>query len=261
MYYDVHTHAFHPKIADKVIQQLHDHYGITAVGNGHPEDLLNRATRAGLDRVIIHTAATAPDQVIPANNWSIELAKSDERIVTFGTMHPDYADPEKEFERLERNGIKGLKFHPDFQGFFMDDRKFYRIMEMAQDRFICMFHIGDRLPPEKNPSCPLKLKKLLQNFPRLKAIGAHMGGLYHWEMVAEELAGMDVYFDTSSCLPFMDKKVLYKIIERHPRERILFGSDYPLFDPQDSMKELQHALKLKDSELEQHMSAVEELLA
>ncbi|GKT14910.1 hypothetical protein ADUPG1_004064, partial [Aduncisulcus paluster] len=30
MYYDVHTHAFHPKIADKVIQQLHDHYGITA---------------------------------------------------------------------------------------------------------------------------------------------------------------------------------------------------------------------------------------
>lgn len=260
MYYDVHTHAFHPKIADKVLTQLHDHYGITAIGTGHAEDLLARADKAGLDKVIIHTAATSPDQVIPANNWSIELMKSDPRIVTFGTIHPDYADPEKEFARLEKNGIKGLKFHPDFQGFFMDDRKFYRILEMVQGRFVTMFHIGDKLPPQQNPSCPLKLKKILQNFPKLKAIGAHMGGLYHWKFVAEELAGMNVYFDTSSALPFMDRSVLLDIMNKHPREQILFGSDYPLFDPGESMKELQHTLRLTDTEMEVHLSAADHLL-
>lgn len=257
MYYDVHTHAFHPKIADKVICQLHDHYGITAVGTGHPEDLLDRAVKAGLDRVVIHTAATAPDQVIPANNWSIELAESDERIITFGTMHPDYEDPEKEFARLERHGIRGLKFHPDFQGFFMDEKRFYRILEMVQGRFVVMFHVGDRQSPEKNPSCPIKLRKILDNFPRLTCIAAHMGGYCHWQWACEELAGYDVYMDTSSAIPFMDKQVLREIMNKHPREKILFGSDYPLFDPGQSMQELQRTLNLKDSELEIHLSAAD----
>ncbi|NDV26490.1 amidohydrolase family protein [Desulfovibrio sp. JC010] len=259
MYYDVHTHAFHPKIADKVLEQLHDHYGITAKGTGHPEDLLERATKAGLDRVVVHTAATAPDQVIPANNWSIDLAKSDERFITFGTMHPDYDDPEKEFAKLERHGIKGLKFHPDFQGFFMDEPKFYRLLEMVQGRFAVMFHVGDKLPPEKNPSCPIKLRKILDNFPKLTCIAAHMGGYCHWKWASEELAGYDVYMDTSSAIPFMDKQVLLDIMNKHPRERILFGSDYPLFDPEESLKELQHTLKLKDSEMEIHMSAADAL--
>ncbi|WP_320170207.1 amidohydrolase family protein [Maridesulfovibrio sp.] len=261
MYYDVHTHAFHPKIADKVLEQLHGHYGIEIVGNGRTDDLLQRATRAGIDRVIVHTAATTPDQVIPANNWSLELAASDERIITFGTMHPDYKDPEKEFERLERHGIKGLKFHPDFQGFFMDEPKFYRLLEMVQGRFVVMFHVGDKLPPEKNPSCPIKLRKILENFPKLTCIAAHMGGYCHWQWASEQLAGYNVYMDTSSAIPFMDKQVLREIMNKHPRERILFGSDYPLFDPGQTMKDLQQALNLKDSELEVHLSAAEQLFA
>ncbi|SDL12307.1 hypothetical protein SAMN05660337_2166 [Maridesulfovibrio ferrireducens] len=260
MYYDVHTHAFHPKISQKVLSQLNSHYGINAVGTGLVEDLLMRADRAGLDKVIIHTAATEPAQVVPANNWSLELQKSDPRIISFGTMHPDYDDPEKEFARLERNGIKGLKFHPDFQSFFMDDPKFYRLLEMIEGRFIAMFHIGDKLPPEQNPSCPVKLKKILQNFPKLTAIAAHMGGLYHWKWVVDYLAGSDVYMDTSSALPFMDKSLLQEIMRKHPREKILFGSDYPLYDPGESMKELQYKLKLKDSELEIHLSAADNLL-
>ncbi len=260
MYYDVHTHAFHPKISDKVLAQLNSHYGIKPVGTGLIEDLLSRADKAGLDKVIVHTAATEPAQVIPANNWSIDLQNSDPRVMAFGTMHPDYENPEKEFARLEKNGIKGLKFHPDFQGFFMDEPRFYKILEMVQGRFITMFHVGDKLPPEKNPSCPIKLKKILQNFPKLTAVAAHMGGYRHWKWSSDYLAGSNVYMDTSSALPFMDDKVLHEIMKKHPREKILFGSDYPLFDPGESIKELQYKLKLTDTELEFHLSAAENML-
>lgn len=256
---DVHTHAMHPKISSKVVAKLDEYYKIHPVGTGTVDDLLERATRAGLDKVVIHTAATDPSQVVPANNWSIQMMESDPRIISFGTMHPDYRDPEKEFSRLERHGIKGLKFHPDFQGFWMNDPKFYKILEMIQGRFIAMFHVGDRKPPEKNPSCPIKLAEIHRNFPELTIIAAHMGGIFHWKWSAEFLAGSNIYMDTSSAIPFIDDDSLKTILNKHPRERLLFGSDYPLFDPGESMKALQQKLHLSDSRLESHLCSAEKL--
>lgn len=247
---DVHTHAFHPKIADKVLSQLDDHYGIPPVGSGTVKDLLARVRRAGLDGAVVHTAATTPDQVVPANNWAIELARTHPEIVPFGSLHPAYPDNEREVNRLLAAGIKGLKFHPDFQGFFLDDPAFARIMEMIGDRFLLMIHVGDSLPPEKNPSCPIKLAALRRNFPAPRIIAAHMGGYLHWPWALTHLAGQDVYLDTSSTLPFIDDGLLQDLWRRHPRERILFGSDYPLFDPGAELHALQQRLALSDSALD-----------
>ena len=41
------------------------------------------------------------------------------------------------------NGVRGLKFHADFQGFFLDDPAFLRLLEAAAGRFAVMFHVGD----------------------------------------------------------------------------------------------------------------------
>lgn len=260
MYFDSHTHAFHPKIAHKVLAQLQAHYDIPPVGNGLAEDLLQRAKDAGIHRVVVHTAATDPSQVVPANNWSMSLDRDHEAIVAFGTMHPDFDDMEAEFARLERNGIKGLKFHPDFQGFRMDDPAFHRVLEIVQDRFVCMFHVGDVLPPEQNPSCPLKVAEIRRNFPRLKIIAAHLGGYRHWKWAMDHLYGLDVWLDTSSALPFMGDATLREIFNRHPRDRFLFGSDYPLFDPGQQMRELQRRMAFTDSEMHDLLSAAEGLL-
>ncbi len=236
MFTDTHTHVFHPKIAKKAIKQLHDHYRIEPQGTGVLDDLLARCTRAGVDRVVVHTAATDPSQVIPANNWAMAMERQSPRVTAFGTMHPDYAEPEKELDRLRKAGIHGLKFHPDFQGFFLDDPKFYRLMEMIGEEWTLMIHVGDRLPPEKNPSCPKKVAKLRRAFPKPRIIAAHLGGFSHWKYVVENLAGMDVYLDTSSSLSFIDDATLRDIITHHPTDRLLFGSDYPLFDPGDEIR-------------------------
>ncbi|MGE4552423.1 MAG: amidohydrolase family protein [Desulfovibrionaceae bacterium] len=247
---DAHTHAFHPKIADKVLKQLHNHYEIPPVGLGTVDDLLARLTAAGLERCIVHTAATTPDQVIPANNWSLDLNRRHPQIMAFGTLHPGYADREGELNRLRAAGVKGLKFHPDFQGFFLDDPRFYEIMEMAGEDFVFMLHVGDRLPPEKNPSCPYKVAKLLDNFPHARIIAAHMGGYLHWHHALRVLVGREVWLDTSSSLAFMDPGLAREILRRHPRERMLFGSDYPLFDPGMEMERLAVVGGLSESEVE-----------
>lgn len=258
---DVHTHAFHPKIADKAVSQLDEHYGIPPVGNGTVQDLLARVHRAGLDGAVVHTAATAPDQVVPANNWAIGLSRTHPDVVAFGTLHPGYADNEREVDRLLAAGIKGLKFHPDFQGFFLNDPAFYRVMELIGDRFVLMFHVGDTLPPEQNPSCPIKLAALHRNFPKAQIIAAHMGGFKHWPWALEYLAGTDVFLDTSSTLFSISDDLLKSIWCKHPRERILFGSDYPLFDPGSEMRILQQRLSLSDSDVDDLLAHAEALLS
>lgn len=247
---DVHAHAFHPKIAHKVVKQLEGHYGINPVGTGKADDLIARMDKAGLDKAVVLTAATSPDQVIPANNWAIELKESEPRFIPFGTIHPDFDRNEEELDRLEQNGIKGLKFHSDFQGFRMDDSSLFEVMEMVQDRFICMFHVGDTLPPDENPSCPIKMAALRKAFPKPVMIAAHMGGYQHWNYALEHLADSGVYVDCSSVLDFVDDDMLGRLFSEFPRDRILFGSDYPLFDASLEIQSMSRRLGLSDSQMD-----------
>ncbi len=247
---DIHTHAFHPKIASKVLAQLNEHYGIKPVGQGTVEDLLARAKAANLDTVVIHSAATDAAQVVPANNFAIELQKTYDMVRAFGTVHPDYPDMPAELDRLAARGITGLKVHCDFQGFRMDDPRLYDIVEMAANRFVFMFHVGDALPPAENPSCPLKFARLRATFPDTPMIAAHFGGYRHWEHALLHLIGSPAYIDTSSTLDFVSDDLLHELYSRHPRERILFGSDYPLYDPATEAEKLARRLHLADSELD-----------
>ncbi|MBG0789605.1 MAG: amidohydrolase family protein [Desulfovibrionaceae bacterium] len=258
---DVHAHAFHPKIAHKVIVQLEGHYGIHPVGTGKADDLISRLDKAGLDKAVVLTAATSPDQVVPANNWAIGLKKSEPRFIPFGTVHPDYEHIEEELDRLEENGIKGLKFHPDFQGYRMDDESLYQVMEMIGDRFVCMFHVGDTLPPDRNPSCPKKMAALRKAFPGPVMIAAHMGGYRHWEYVRENLSGTDVYVDCSSVMDFLDDGQLTRLFKSYDREHILFGSDYPLYDADSEIRTVTRRLGLTQSQVDGLLSRAGELLS
>lgn len=248
MFIDVHTHALHPKIAAKVAAQLNDHYGIQPVGSGLLDDLLAAKDRAGLDAVVVHGAATVPAQVTAVNDWAITMDQRPE-CFAFGSLHPGFPGWPAELERLAEHGIKGIKLHPEFQGFSLDSSALHPIFEAAGEDFVFMIHIGDRLPPEQNPSCPFKLAAILKKFPKLRVIAAHLGGWLHWRFALETLIGRDVYIDTSSSLAFIDDETLRTIFRRHDPQRILFGSDWPLFDPADELDLLRSRLALTDADL------------
>ena len=246
---DVHTHVFHDKIATRATSQLVDHYSHSLSGDGTAKCLTDMLDRAGIERAFVHSAATKADQVIPANTWALKL-KENKRFIPFGTVHPDFSEWEKELERLEKNGIRGIKFHPDFQGFSLDDRRMFPIYEAIQGRFAVMFHVGDTLPPEKNPSSPQKLSRVLENFPSLTAIAAHFGGYCHWEWVCEYLSGKRLFMDTSSSLKFIPDILLKKILSSFPEETFLFGSDYPLGDPNEEIEMLKKKAGFSEGRLE-----------
>lgn len=252
--YDVHTHAFHPKIAEKAVAQLYEYYKIPPAGDGTLEDLLKRLKEAGLDCGVVHCAATAPEQVVPANNWAIHLQTNVPEILAFGTVHTDFAQWEAEFDRLEAAGVKGIKLHPDFQGIWLNDAALDPIFEAAAGRFVMMFHVGDKRPPADNFSCPAKVAAIKRRFPKLQMIAAHLGGYSHWEYVPQELAELEIYIDTSSCLPYINEEQLQAIIKAIPRRRWLFGSDYPLATPGQSLEHLQSRLHLTSAQAEEFLT-------
>lgn len=260
MLIDIHTHAFHPKIAYKAVEHLNSYYAVSCAGDGTVSDLLARQKKAGIDRCVVLCAATDPAQVIPANNYAIMLQKEHPEIIAFGTLHPGFAQWEKQLASLKAAGIKGIKLHPDFQGFWLNDPRLMPMLEQAQDDFVFEVHIGDYLPPEQNPSCPYKAAALLDAFPRLRLIAAHMGGYQQWDHALKALAGRDVWLDTSSTSSFVSPEMLQTLLNSHPRERILFGSDYPLYDPSDEANRLQAMSGFSDGEMEEIMSNARRLL-
>lgn len=255
MFIDFHTHPFHPKIAAKVCDYLHNHYKIPPVGTGMAEDLIERLNRARIDMAVGLCAATHVDQVGPANAFSIELGrKYPDRIIPFGAMHPHCVNWEDHLSTIRKAGLKGIKFHPDFQGFSMTDPALEPILEEIGDELMVMWHVGDLPVPEKNPSCPYKLNALRKKFPRARFIAAHLGGYQHWEHALKAYIGEPIYIDTSSSLSFLDEAMIKEILRRHPREFVLFGSDYPLFDANQEIWLLEHKAGLKESEIDEILS-------
>lgn len=265
MYIDIHTHAFHPKIAHKAVDHLNSFYSITCSGDGTIANLLEREKEAGLEKCVVLCAATAPAQVIPANNYAISLQREHpDRVIAFGTVHPAYDNWESELARIKAAGIRGIKLHPDFQSFWLDDPRLLPIFEAAQKDFVFEIHIGDRTTPEKNPSCPYKLASILRQFPGIRVIAAHFGGYRMWNHALEVFAGNkfeNLWFDTSSTTPFASPELAHKLLATFPRERILFGTDWPLYDPVEELERLQSLGGLSDSEMEVIMSNASALLA
>ena len=140
---DFHTHCFPDKIAEKAIEILRKRSGITRpFHNGTVNGLLALQKGDGVDYSVVLNIATNPHQQESVNNFAIFL-KNVDGIIPFGSVHPDSPDALNELERLAANGIKGVKLHPDYQGFFVNDEKLFPIYEkIASLGMITLFHCG-----------------------------------------------------------------------------------------------------------------------
>ncbi len=126
-------------------------------------------------------------------------------------------------------GLKGIKFHHDMQGFYIDDPKMFPIYRAIANRNLAMLlHMGDgRL----DFSAPERLAVVARQFPNLTIIGAHFGGYRRWDEVMAIPAFDNVYFDTSSSLAFIDIEKACALIEKFGTDHFFWGSDFPMWSP------------------------------
>jgi predicted TIM-barrel fold metal-dependent hydrolase len=85
-------------------------------------------------------------------------------------------------------------------------------------------------------SAPERVLKVIEKFPELKIIVAHMGGVLMWEEVLEKLAGKNIYLDTSDSIRIMKKELFEQFFEKHDFDKIIYGSDFPIQDPKEEIE-------------------------
>lgn len=224
-YIDMHSHIFPPGVAEKVIDTLENYYHSHWEGTGELDDLLRNLRQARISRSVIFSSATKPSQVVPINDFISRLqSQYPELLIGFGTLHPDFEDIAGETERIRALGLRGLKFHPDFQQFCIDDPVMDPIYEAAGDTLPLLFHVGDCRTEYSKPE---RLLNVHRRFPKLKLIAAHMGGYSEWDRAWKYLIGTDVLLDISSTIKFLPAEEVRRMVEAHGADKVLFASDYP----------------------------------
>lgn len=220
---DFHAHAFQDKIAVKAAENLRDYYHLPLAADGKFRHLMDSMEANGIAKLVVHTTANKPGLVRRVNQYIASLTS--ERIIGFGTLHPDLEDVEEEIRWIEQNGLRGVKLHPIFQHFVMDCDEMMPIYEKLEGRLPILMHVGDE---NSDAATPRRLAAILDRFPKLTVIAAHLGGYREWEDAERYVIGRNCYIDTSSAIKFLPPERSRELIRKHGVERVLFGTDYPL---------------------------------
>ena len=238
---DIHTHIYPDDIAQKAALSVKEFYeGIGDLAMSGTEGmLLERGRQAGIDRFVILPVAIRPDRVRSINDFVWQRAQANNCFIPFGTVHAAMDGLMDEVERLMDLGVKGIKMHPDSQRFSIDDMRLYPMYEAVRGRVPVMLHMGDK---RYDYSHPMKLRRILDQFPGLDVIAAHFGGYSMAETARELLYDTSCVMDISSSMMFMEPGEAEKYINLYGAERMAYGSDYPMFDP---VQEVEHFLRLK----------------
>ncbi len=230
MVIDFHVHCFPDALSAKALAVLAESSGIPPCTDGTVSGLKRSMERAGIGCSIIQPIATRPGQTQSANNWAAGVQNA--QVLSFGTLHPKLENWEEEAERIKSLGLRGVKFHPDYQDFFVDDEAMMPIYErLAKLDLIILFHAGIDIglpPPCHCP--PDRLAKVVKRLRGARLVAAHMGGFRCWNEVEEHLVGLDLFFDTSYGLGHLERNQFLRILQNHGVERCLFGSDSPWAD-------------------------------
>lgn len=243
---DAHVHIFPEKIAEKAVESIGRYYGIPMTGQGTVEYLLDCGNKAGIYKYVVHSTATRVEQVEAINNFIAEAVANNSSLIGFGTLHPGLTDVDSEVNRVISMGLKGIKLHPDFQDFNIDDSEMLPVYRAIEGKLPVLIHMGDET---KTSSRPERLLKIIKMFPKLTVIAAHLGGYQMWGESMQYLLGENIYFDTSSTLFILEKEKVIEIIRRHGVKKILFGTDYPMWTHEEELQRF-YNLGLTESEQE-----------
>lgn len=229
MIIDMHTHCFPDPLAEKAMPMLALRSGNPCPAfDGTASGLKESVLSGGADRAAVLNIATNAHQQKKVNDFAISLL-GDSVLIPFGSVHFESPDAISELDRLHDAGIKGIKLHPDYQGFFADDERMFPIYEkIGSLGMITVFHAGvDIGVPDPVHCTPQMLKKILPRFGGAPVIAAHMGGFLLWREAAELLGGTGIYIDTAFSSGSVPPPWAKESVEAFGAEHVLFGSDNP----------------------------------
>ena len=229
MVVDFHTHVFPDQLAPKTIKLLIDKAERTyiPVSDGTVAGLLRNMDDWLIDFSVVAPVVTNLPQVRKVNEWVANI-RSD-KLICFGGIYPHTDDYRRDIDYIVSLGLKGLKFHAEYQDFIVDDVNMLKIYDYALSKGLILLHHAGYDPgfPPPFKSTPRQFANIANAMRGGVIIAAHLGGHDQWNDVEDVLAGTGIYLDTAMGFEYFPHDQFLRIVEKHGADKILFASDAP----------------------------------
>ncbi|HEX6449943.1 MAG TPA: amidohydrolase family protein [Trebonia sp.] len=191
----------------------------------------------------------------PAAATSEEIAErareNADVIIPFGSVDPARgAEGVAMAKRLiADHGVRGFKFHPSAQSFYPNDRVAYPLYEViAEAGLPALFHTGQTGAGAGTRggggirlaySNPMYLDDVAVDFPDMPVILAHPSFPWQEEALSVATHKPQVYIDLSGWSPKYFPPILIQYANTLLKEKVLFGTDFPVLTPERWMSDLE----------------------
>lgn len=233
---NAHAHIYPEKIAQKATVSIGDFYHLNMeIKAGTAENLIQDGASCKVSRYVVHSVATTAHQVRSINEFIKREMDLHSEFIGFITLHQDMSEEEiaSEIEWAIDNGFKGIKLHPDFQKFNIDDENVEKFYRQASNKLPILMHMGD---DRFEFSRPKKLVSMAKKYPAVNFIAAHFGGYRCWDDAHLYKGLPNVYFDTCSSLAFITPLRAKEIIDMLGADKFFFATDFPMWDTKSEIE-------------------------
>jgi predicted TIM-barrel fold metal-dependent hydrolase len=241
---DVHTHCLKPEHWGT---EFTDHWK-PKFGYDYPD--ISPATfgatmsNAGVDVAIVFGLTAAAAGVRTPHNFVASFCR-ETGIKTIGFMSLDPADADV-LDQVDEGislGLKGVKLYPVLAGFSPVQESVQPLLDLLERRgLVVLWHMGGSPSPgsDLRHSQPLLIDAVARQHPDLRQIIAHMGHPWQRDTVQVLRSNRYVYSDVSGIWsrPWDGYLALRNAIEWDVTEKLLFGSDFPFWTPEDAVARL-----------------------
>jgi predicted TIM-barrel fold metal-dependent hydrolase len=248
---DVHTHAEisedgHVSLPEPLMAASAKYF-TSSEGRTPTLDQLADRYRAGRMAAVVftvdaeHQTGHAP---VPNDDVARAAQRHPDVLIPFGSIDPHRgaAGVDEARRLVTEMGVRGFKFHPTLQGFSPDDPMAYPLYEALQKLGVpALFHsgqtgIGAGMPGGNGlrlrHSNPMLLDDVAAEFPELTIILAHPSFPWQDEALSVATHKANVYIDLSGWSPKYFPPQLVQYANTILKDKVLFGSDYPLITPE-----------------------------
>jgi hypothetical protein len=212
------------------MSQLEHGASVKAVLDGRISSLMASMDRAGIGKSLVCSIATKPGQFEPIIEWSRAIRSN--RIIPLLSVHPSDPDCAEKLKITKAEGFAGIKLHPFYQDFELDEDRIRRMFELiCRENLLVVIHTGYDITFQRiRRADPAKILKVSEMFPELKLVTTHLGSWEQWQEVESLIAGKPIYMEISFSLEYLSTDPIRNILLKHPQEYLLFGTDSPWTD-------------------------------
>ena len=209
---------------------------------------------------MVDNASEAPNPARATNEEIAErAAANDDVIIAFASIDPHRGAAGVDWARrlIEEHGVKGFKFHPSSQGFCPNDRELayplYEVIEAAG--LPALFHTGQTGAGAGTRggggirlrySNPIYLDDVAVDFPDMPIIMAHPSFPWQEEALSVATHKPQVYIDLSGWSPKYFPPILVQYANTLLKDKMLFGTDFPVLTPERWMSDLEKMGGIRD---------------